>query len=699
MKIGIALLGYSRPKHLNKVIDAIIKENIKELTLYMDGPENNLVKQKQKKIILSISKYKKIKINLVQQKKNGGLAFSVTNAISSELKKNEAVILLEDDCVPQTGFFNYMFNSLKKYKNNKNVRSICSFSNIKENFLKKKEAVFLKRFNPWGWGTWRKEWSEYEKDIKKIVKDIINTGKSDTLPLDLKSYCHNSNILSGEQDIWSLSWTLLHYKNSNLVLYPPISLIQNIGFDGSGIHCVKTNAFRVNSSQSFRKISLPKLIKLNFSREIEFSNFLVENSFKTFFKKKELDLVEPYSFVRKSKFVTFDKVKYFVEKFTNFTKLLDIHTHLYPSKEKKFFKSGIIELLNYHYLISEFLSSTKYNPKKFYKLSNFKKANLIWENLILKKLPISTSTLGVVKVLQNYDIINCKLPLKKLLNEFNKLKITEKDVFDLSGIKKVVMTNNPFEKQEFNVLKSNQDNRYIPSIRIDDLFVKKEECLKFMNSHNFNNKDELKNIYQYFKFLINKYKPAYFALSTENFVEFEKNKLFETILKVLRENNLSLMLLAGVKRSVNPDYKLAGDGIGDLNLNKFEQILRTHKNNKFLITCLNLSDQYKLTVLSRKFQNFKIFGFWWFNNQPRIVENLLEMRFDLLGDNFLPQHSDARILDQLIYKWSDFRKSYVEVLTKKYEKLICSGYSIEVKDIEKNIFNHLYQNPKEIIGL
>ena len=47
MKIGIALLGYSRPKHLNKVIDAIIKENIKELTLYMDGPENNLVKQKQ----------------------------------------------------------------------------------------------------------------------------------------------------------------------------------------------------------------------------------------------------------------------------------------------------------------------------------------------------------------------------------------------------------------------------------------------------------------------------------------------------------------------------------------------------------------------------------------------------------------------------------------------------------------------------
>ena len=101
--------------------------------------------------------------------------------------------------------------------------------------------------------------------------------------------------------------------------------------------------------------------------------------------------------------------------------------------------------------------------------------------------------------------------------------------------------------------------------------------------------------------------------------------------------------------------------------------------------------------LDNKESFVKIFGFWWFSNQERIVENLLEMRFDLLGDNFIPQHSDARILDQLIYKWSDFRKSYTKILTKKYENLILSGYSIEVKDIEKNIFHHLYEKPKDLI--
>ena len=37
----------------------------------------------------------------------------------------------------------------------------------------------------------------------------------------------------------------------------------------------------------------------------------------------------------------------------------------------------------------------------------------------------------------------------------------------------------------------------------------------------------------------------------------------------------------------------------------------------------------------------------------------------MLNDNFIPQHSDARVIDQLIYKWNDFRNYYVNVYSKK----------------------------------
>ena len=110
MKVGIALLAYNRPNHLKTVLDAIVKQKIKSINIYIDGPENKKISLNQDKIFKLLKKYKsKILINLLRQPKNNGLAFSVTNAITSELKINDAVILLEDDCVPLNGFSSICF--------------------------------------------------------------------------------------------------------------------------------------------------------------------------------------------------------------------------------------------------------------------------------------------------------------------------------------------------------------------------------------------------------------------------------------------------------------------------------------------------------------------------------------------------------------------------------------------------------------
>ena len=58
--------------------------------------------------------------------------------------------------------------------------------------------------------------------------------------------------------------------------------------------------------------------------------------------------------------------------------------------------------------------------------------------------------------------------------------------------------------------------------------------------------------------------------------------------------------------------------------------------------------------ISKKTSELKIFGFWWFMNQPSLIKLILNLRIELLGLNFIPQHSDARVTDQLIYKWKSF---------------------------------------------
>ena len=45
------------------------------------------------------------------------------------------------------------------------------------------------------------------------------------------------------------------------------------------------------------------------------------------------------------------------------------------------------------------------------------------------------------------------------------------------------------------------------------------------------------------------------------------------------------------------------------------------------------------------------------------------MRIELLGPSFTAQHSDARVLDQLVYKWRHTRQVVAQVLVEKYAEL------------------------------
>ena len=42
--------------------------------------------------------------------------------------------------------------------------------------------------------------------------------------------------------------------------------------------------------------------------------------------------------------------------------------------------------------------------------------------------------------------------------------------------------------------------------------------------------------------------------------------------------------------------------------------------------------------------------------QPSLIDEITRMRFELLGTSIIPQHSDGRVLDQLLYKWDHSRQ-------------------------------------------
>jgi hypothetical protein len=109
-------------------------------------------------------------------------------------------------------------------------------------------------------------------------------------------------------------------------------------------------------------------------------------------------------------------------------------------------------------------------------------------------------------------------------------------------------------------------------------------------------------------------------------------------------------------------------------------------------------NQHELAVAARKFGNLMVFGCWWFINNPSLIDEVTRMRMELLGTSFIPQHSDARILDQLIYKWDHSRRLIGNVLIEKYQDLLESGWPLTRDEVERDIRRMLKDNFLEFLS-
>jgi hypothetical protein len=191
-------------------------------------------------------------------------------------------------------------------------------------------------------------------------------------------------------------------------------------------------------------------------------------------------------------------------------------------------------------------------------------------------------------------------------------------------------------------------------------------------------------------------KPLYMAVSLMDTFTFPSDEpasrlIAEAVLPACRDWNIPLALMIGVRRQVNPALRLAGDGVGRADLRSIEFICSRFPENRFLVTLLSRENQHELCVYARKFANLLPFGCWWFLNNPSIVEEITRERLEMLGASFIPQHSDARILEQLIYKWRNTRRTLAPILTRSYQLLAEDGRPVSREDIQRDV-RRLFQS-------
>ena len=395
------------------------------------------------------------------------------------------------------------------------------------------------------------------------------------------------------------------------------------------------------------------------------------------------------------------------------TPVIDVHTHLYPASFAGLCLWGIDELVNYHYLVAEVFRSSSVTAQQFWAMTKPQQADLIWDALFVKNTPLSEATAGVVAMMAKLGLDPCQPNLKQAREYFASLTAEQyiDQVLKLANVSELVMTNDPFNLVEAAAWERNEPypERFLRDLRMDPVLNDWETAQAVMAAAGFKTSADLtpQTASETRRFLdrwIARLRPVYLAVSLPFTFTYPDDSvrtrlIREIVLPTCLEHNIPFALMIGVSRQVNPLLKDAGDSVGYADTASVERICGENPDVRFLVTILSRDNQHALCVAARKFSNLMPFGCWWFLNNPSIVEEITAERLEMLGSKFIPQHSDARILDQLIYKWMHSRRTISRALSESYSRLIADGYPLTRKQIDRDVARMFSGNFRSWVGL
>jgi hypothetical protein len=246
----VVVFAFNRPAHLKKLLDSLAINRYADATsvvVYVDGPRNDLDRGRQLEIFeLLEGQFNFKSLSIVISAENKGLAKSIRFGVSQMLVDSSRVIVLEDDLLLSPSFLEFMNRGLEIYETCNEVASIHGFQYpIASDF---REPIFFRGADCWGWATWRDRWNLVSFDSQMLLEQIQSSGLIDEFNLsgNMDFYGMLQKQATSEVDSWAICWHASMFVQNKLTLFPPESLVQNNGNDGSGVHSGVNNFFETN---------------------------------------------------------------------------------------------------------------------------------------------------------------------------------------------------------------------------------------------------------------------------------------------------------------------------------------------------------------------------------------------------------------------------------------------------------------------
>lgn len=241
MYAPILLFVYNRPAHVRRTVEALQANLLaaeSDLFVYSDAAKDDTARAAVEEVRAYVRQIRGFRsVTLTERTENWGLARSIIDGVTTQVNRFGQVIVLEDDLITAPYFLSFMNDALEAYKDDPRVGHIhaCEFTqdaSLPDTFL-------IRWTGSWGWATWARAWKHFNPDGQALLDELLARRLDYTFDFNGK-YGYTRMLrrqIAGKNNSWAIRWNASLFLKGILSLNAGRSLVQNIGFDGSGTNC------------------------------------------------------------------------------------------------------------------------------------------------------------------------------------------------------------------------------------------------------------------------------------------------------------------------------------------------------------------------------------------------------------------------------------------------------------------------------
>ena len=241
----ILLIAFNRPKHILRVLEAIMATEPKELYVFQDGAregnKNDVEKCAEvRRVVEKMTEGTQTQLHSYYSDTNLGCGAGPMTGINWFFSQVEMGIVMEDDCLPHPDFFGYCEELLERYKDNENILFINS--TLYDGRWKCEVSYDFSRYMVTGaWAGWRRTWQGFDLDLKELDAKTFRKHVMQLTDNRAEANWWFSIVKEIQQDgrkksYWDFQMQIHLFRNNALTIHPKVNLVSNIGFDDAGTH-------------------------------------------------------------------------------------------------------------------------------------------------------------------------------------------------------------------------------------------------------------------------------------------------------------------------------------------------------------------------------------------------------------------------------------------------------------------------------